>query len=262
VTGAPLSARIELLNVAFSQGETNSSGGAYGAYHMFVPAGTYTVRFSAPGYTPVTGSVTANAASATVWDVAMSPAPPEPPAPVEETIFFDDFEANRGWTVNPAATDTATTGRWERGDPQSTSSGGVKQLGTAVSGLNTLVTGRLAGAGAGDYDLDGGRTSIQSPAIALPTGGALTLTFRYYLAHGTNSSSADYLRVAVAGTTTATVLEELGAATNDDAAWATATVDVSAFAGQTIRIRIEAADASTASLVEAGIDDVRVIVRR
>ena len=33
---------------------------------------------------------------------------------------------------------------------------------------------------------------------------------------------------------------------------------VDAFAGQTIRIAISAADASTASLVEAGVDDLRV----
>jgi hypothetical protein len=35
-------------------------------------------------------------------------------------------------------------------------------------------------------------------------------------------------------------------------------VNLTSFAGQTIRLRIEAADASTASLVEAGVDDVRI----
>jgi hypothetical protein len=35
-------------------------------------------------------------------------------------------------------------------------------------------------------------------------------------------------------------------------------LNLSAFAGQTIRIRFEAADAATASLVEAGVDDVRI----
>jgi aminopeptidase S len=55
-----------------------------------------------------------------------------------------------------------------------------------------------------------------------------------------------------------TVFQELGAATQDNAAFATATVNLSQFAGRTIRIRIEAADASGASLVEAGVDDVRI----
>ena len=57
------------------------------------------------------------------------------------------------------------------------------------------------------------------------------------------------------------VLQELGAANDDDAAWTAASVNLNAFAGQTIRIRIEAADAEPASLVEAAIDDVRIVQR-
>ena len=45
-------------------------------------------------------------------------------------------------------------------------------------------------------------------------------------------------------------------ACDDDAVWATASANISSFAGQAVRIRIEAADASTASLVEAAVDDV------
>ena len=126
-----------------------------------------------------------------------------------------------------------------------------------MSGTNDLVTGRLAGASASSFDIDNGSTSIQSPPIALPSGGNLTLTFSYYLAHTSTSSIADYLRVTIVGATTAVVLQELGAANNDDAAWSAASVNLSAFAGQTIRIRVDAAD-SAASIVEAGIDDVRV----
>ena len=67
-------------------------------------------------------------------------------APV--TVFFDNFETGLGWTTNPSGTDTATTGQWQRGDPQQTSSAGtVYQLGTTVSGMNDLVTGAAAGSG-------------------------------------------------------------------------------------------------------------------
>jgi subtilisin family serine protease len=172
-------------------------------------------------------------------------------------IFRDDFETAQGWTVN-AGGDTATSGAWERADPATTTSSGTKQLGTTVSGSFDLVTGGRAGLGAGDFDVDGGKTSIQSPAIALPAGGAVTLSLSYYFAHLSNSSSADYFRVRVVGTTSATVIEELGSAVDDDAAWAARTVDISAFAGQTVRIVIEAADLGTASLVEAAVDDVVV----
>ena len=98
-----------------------------------------------------------------------------------------------------------------------------------------------------------------SPAIVLPASGTLTMTFSNYLAHGSNSSSADYLRVSIVGTTQASVFQELGNTNDDDGVWATATVDLSAFAGQSIRILVEAADAAGASLVEAAIDDVKII---
>jgi carboxypeptidase T len=173
------------------------------------------------------------------------------------TLFSDDFETNKGWTVSAA--DTATLGRWERGDPAATTSGGAKQLGTTVSGVNDLVTGRLAGAAAGDYDVDGGLTTITSPLIALTGGTSYKLTFSYYLAHATNSSTADYLRVKVAGATTSTVFQELGSTSNDNGVWATTTVTIpSTFNGQSVRIVVEAADLSTASLVEAAIDNVVV----
>ncbi|MEV0383379.1 M28 family peptidase [Nonomuraea sp. NPDC050643] len=172
-------------------------------------------------------------------------------------VWQDTFEAANGWATNPGSADTATIGQWERGDPEATTSSGAKQLGTTVSGANDLVTGRLAGASAGEYDIDGGVTSIQSPPITLPTG-TLNLSLSWYLAHGSNASSADYLRVRVVGSTTATVLNQTGAASNRNGAWATATASLNAFAGQTVRIVIDAADASGASLVEAGIDDVKI----
>jgi hypothetical protein len=213
-------------------------------------AGVYTVTvrsFNVPnGPQPFALVVTGNAMAGGT--------PPPPPT----TVFFDDFETAKGWTVNPGGTDTATTGPWERGVPQATNSGGPKQLSATISGTNDLVTGRQAGTAAGDFDVDGGTTSIQSPPIVLPATGTLTLSFSYYFAHATNSSTADFLRVKVVGTTTSLVLEELGSTANDDAAWATRTVDVSAFHGQTVRILVEAADASTASLVEAAVDDVKI----
>jgi len=151
------------------------------------------------------------------------------------TICSDTFETATGWTTNPNGTDTATTGQWVRGDPAATSSGTTAlQLGTTVSGSNDLVTGAAAGAGAGDFDVDGGTTSIQSPTIALPPTGNLSLSFAWYLTHLTNSSSADFFRVSVVvGTTPTVVFTQAGAATNRAGAWATANVSLNSFAGQT-----------------------------
>ncbi|MEV1145616.1 M28 family metallopeptidase [Micromonospora sp. NPDC049799] len=188
----------------------------------------------------------------TVWTLAGAGTPPG------TTVYSDTFETATGWTANPSGTDTATLGRWERGDPAATSSGVATQLGTTVSGSFDLVTGPLAGSGAGAYDLDGGVSTIQSPAITLPSTGTLNLSLSWYLAHLTNSSSADYLRVRVVGGSTVTVVNATGAATNRAAAWQTAGADISALRGQTVRIVIDAADASGASLVEAAVDDVKI----
>jgi Zn-dependent metalloprotease len=178
-----------------------------------------------------------------------------PPPPPGDTVFEDDFETATGWTTNPTGTDTATTGQWVRGNPEGTSSNGVTlQLGTTISGSNDLVTG-AAGGSAGTADIDGGTTTIQSPAITLPSG-TINLSFSWYLAHLNNATSADFFRVSVVTGSTTQVFNQSGAATNRAGAWGTANVNLSAFAGQTIRLRIQAADASTASLVEAGVDDV------
>jgi carboxypeptidase T len=174
-----------------------------------------------------------------------------------QTVYSDNFETATGWTTNPNGTDTAVTGQWERGDPEPTDSGGPKQLGTTVSGTNDLVTARLAGSGPGANDIDGGVTSIRSPAITLPASGTLTLSFSWYLAHGSNATSADFFRVSIVTSSgTTVVLNQAGAAVNRNGAWTAGTANLSSFAGQSIRILVEAADASTASLVEAGVDDV------
>ena len=174
--------------------------------------------------------------------------------------FDDDFEAGRGWVVNPLGTDSATSGPWARANPAPTWASGPKQLGTVTSGSYALVTGAAATKSAGGNDIDGGRTTIQSAPIDLPTRLGQRLKFRYYLAHASNSSTADELRVQVvddAGAAT-TVLLERGAANDDDAAWASASILLDRWAGSTIRIRIAATDGGPGNLVEAAVDDVRV----
>ncbi|GID29978.1 M28 family metallopeptidase [Paractinoplanes brasiliensis] len=176
--------------------------------------------------------------------------------PPGTTVYSDDFETATGWTAG--ASDTATSGRFERGDPAATSSGVATQLGDAAGGTYDLVTGAVAGSSAGANDVDGGATTIVSPTIALPTG-TLTLSFNWYLSHLNNATSADYFRIQViSGSTTTTVFSQAGAASNRAAAWATGSVNLSSFAGQTIRLSVEAADLSTASLVEAAVDNVKI----
>jgi glucose/arabinose dehydrogenase len=179
-------------------------------------------------------------------------------------VFTDNFEAASGWTLTPGA-NTAVTGRWERGDPQATSSGAISlQQGTCEGpSVNCFVTGLSAGAATGTNDIDGGLTSIQSPAITLPASGTITLTFRFYFAHLNTATSVDLFRVRVVGAsgTPQTVWARGGSASNVAGVWTTRTANLSAYAGQTIRLRFEAADMGSASLIEAGVDNV-VITRQ
>ncbi|MGH1491596.1 MAG: Calx-beta domain-containing protein [Acidimicrobiales bacterium] len=173
-------------------------------------------------------------------------------------VFADDFESDTGWQANPAGTDTATTGNWERANPEETSFSGTKQRGDTTSGSNGLVTGASAGSSVGVNDIDSGVTSIQSPVISLANVSTAELSFDYYLSHLDNSSSDDFFRVSIVGDTTQTVLSEEGAGNDDDASWQRAVIDISSFAGQSIRILVEAADASSPSLVEAGVDTLLI----
>ena len=168
--------------------------------------------------------------------------------------LFEDFEISAPWTVNPLGTDTAPTGAWQRGDPAAT----TRQSGTMTSGARGLITGAAAGASANTYDVDG-ITSIRGPLVQLGSS-AGTLTFRYYFAHASNSSSADYFRAYVEredGSRTI-VRQEVGAANNDNPVWASWSVSLAPWAGEKVRIVFEAADLVTGSTVEAAVDDVRI----
>jgi hypothetical protein len=167
--------------------------------------------------------------------------------------LYDDFETGRGWTMNAAGTDTATAGRFERAFPaRSRDRAGVKQRRYGFSGEDALVTGAALKAG----DLDG-VTSAQSPLVRLGASGSTgwILDFRYAFAHNKKATAADYLRVLVDGTE---IFRVAGNGLNQNAVWTHATVSLDAFAGQSVRLVVEAADAGTDALVEAAVDDLRV----
>ncbi len=173
--------------------------------------------------------------------------------------FDDDLEVGRGWSANPDGTDTATTGRFTRSNPDPTTASGPKQLGDVPSGSRAWVTGAAAGTSAGANDLDG-RTSVRSPAITLPTTTGPRLFFRYVFAHDAASGPTDRLVASIesaAGTRTPLITIS-GTAADVDGAWRSVAAPLDAWAGQTIRIHLEAIDGGPDGLLEVEIDDVRV----
>ncbi len=269
VNDAPLAVEMNLSTTvdvpfSFSLSGTDVEGDEL-SYTVSVNPSQGVLSGTAPNliYTPTLGYIGPDSFQFTVNDGSENSLPAtvsitvNPAGPT--TIFWDDFETDQGWVRNPFGTDTARLGYWERANPDTVSYSGYKQLGTTVSGSYDLVTGPSAGSSAGSYDLDGGITSIQSPYFTLPTGRNLVLSLKYYMAHANNSSSSDYLRVKIVGTSTQTILQELGARNDDDAAWATLSISLNTFAGQTVYLLIEASDSPSESLVEAAIDDVLII---
>jgi glucose/arabinose dehydrogenase len=177
------------------------------------------------------------------------------------TLFSDDFETDHGWTLTPGG-NQATSGRWQRGDPEATSLNGITFQPESCDGpsVNCFVTGLAAGSGVGANNVNGGQTSVQSPAIALPATGTITLKFRFYFAYRSNATSADYFRVRVVdgNGVVKTVYSRGATASNVAGVWSTRTVDLSAYAGQSVRLRFDAVDAGSASMIEAGFDNVSV----
>jgi hypothetical protein len=176
--------------------------------------------------------------------------------------FDDDLEVGRGWTVNADGTDTADRGAWERGDPAATATAaGPEQLGSVPSGRSAFATGLAAGASAGANDLDGGATSATSPVMDLPPSAGQRLQFRWSFAHDRSATARDRFVVEVEDVVAATrtpVLIVVGGPRERTASWALASIDLTAWAGRSIRLRFTAVDAGVNGIVEAAFDDVRV----
>jgi carboxypeptidase T len=174
--------------------------------------------------------------------------------------LYDDLEISRGWRGDPFGTDTATKGRWQIANPTAVSLGGVAtQLGTTTSGSKALVTGAAYGGSAAANDLDGGTTTARSAPVTLAatTG---DLTFNFYFAHRADSTTSDSFRVYVEdalGTKTLVYLRA-GSAAVVGAHWTAKRIPLTPWAGQTIRLIFTASDVGRASLVEAGVDDIRI----
>lgn len=72
-TGRPVTTSITYVDINFENGETNSSNARFGRYNTFLPAGTYTVEFSAASYQTQSHIVNIAWNSTEILDVALVP---------------------------------------------------------------------------------------------------------------------------------------------------------------------------------------------
>ena len=178
--------------------------------------------------------------------------------------FDDDLEVGRGWTIDPAGTDTAPASvRFGARQPgrRPRSYGAKRARARLRRGRSRLVTGAAAGSrrpNANDLD---GRTTARSPAIDLPAAAGQRLTFALRLRPRLSFDHVGPLRGHHRACRTgrpSKSSESLGNGLDVDGAWRTASISMDRFAGSRIRIRFEAVDGGSNNLVEVEIDDVRI----
>ncbi|TXH72006.1 MAG: hypothetical protein E6Q85_07070 [Thiothrix sp.] len=176
-----------------------------------------------------------------------------------EILFADDFEAANQWIRNASNTDTASAGLWEVGSVETTAYQGIATQRASTSGNAALATGAKAGSMIGSYDLDGGLSSMRSPEINLPSHATYKLELSYYFGHLWNATASDFFRVSVLeGNQRHILLQQNGNLNNRSAQWTNFSVSLAAYAGKKIYLLVEAADADAGSIVEAGIDNLKI----
>jgi len=174
----------------------------------------------------------------------------------EITIAFDDdMETSTGWAVGQPS-DTATTGIWERTNPQATA---AQPEDDHTHGAGTLcwITDGDAGASLGANDIDNGATTLTSPAMdATGTGGGAELVYwRWYSNNAGAGPDADSMLVQISDnnggswSTLETVTENAGV-------WVEKRFP--APDSSQVRVRFIASDLGAGSIVEAGVDDLRI----
>ena len=173
---------------------------------------------------------------------------------------LDDAESDNGWTVG-AAGDNATTGVWNRMNPQGTDAQPEDDH-TTPPGTDCWITDGRAGGGIGTYDVDSGTTTLISPIFDATGGGidqpiAVLSYWRWYSNDQGSAPNQDSMPVEVSfnGGSSWTLLEDV---TENANAWVYREFVLNDIATPTsqVRVRFRARDLGDGSIVEAGVDDI------
>ena len=172
--------------------------------------------------------------------------------------FRDEMETDTGWTVG-APGDSATTGVWERADPQGTDA--QPENDHTPAGTECWITGASTGGGTGGNDIDGGATTLTSPALDTTAGAgdAVLSYYRWYSNNAGASPNTDSMLVQISGDNGASwsTLETVAENAN---AWVERRFTIADFVTPSaqVRVRFVASDLGDGSIVEAGVDDLQI----
>ncbi len=171
-------------------------------------------------------------------------------------VFPDEMEFDTAWGVGSVLEETASTGQWERADPQPTAA----QPGddhTPAPGTDCWVTGPLAGSSIGTYDVDGGQTVLYSPRFDLVGASDVSISYwRWYSNDQGNAPLSDDWIVQISNDDGAnwTDVENISTSPN---AWEQISFDLDVYfpLPGIVQMRFIASDLGDGSIVEACVDD-------
>jgi choice-of-anchor B domain-containing protein len=195
------------------------------------------------------------------WPEGGSSAPQQAIVATGMTLVVEDtLEINSGWTVGTTG-DNASSGVWTRVNPVG-SAAQPEDDHTLAPGTFCFVTGQgVAGGGVGDNDVDNGTTTLVSPAYDLSALGEPYIGYWRWYSNNQNGVVDDSFVVQVSNGGAWTTVETVGpAGVEAGGGWYHHQFRVADFVPPTaaVRVRFRAADLGSGSIVEAGVDDLRV----
>lgn len=184
---------------------------------------------------------------------------------LEPARFIDDAETNKSWALGGQPGDTATSGRWERADPNGTAGGQIQPEDdhTAAPGVIAFITGQSAvGAQPEIGDVDGGPTSLITPAINTADLGAAQIDYWRWMTNTGGFFNGGSLVIAVSSDNGAT-WNPAETVTVGASQWQRARFNLSSLvslSAQTkVRFQARPNTPYAQSVLEAGVDDFQVV---
>jgi hypothetical protein len=187
-----------------------------------------------------------------------------------QDIFADSLQVNQGFTVTntPISPTVAVSGAWELADPDQTVAGTlIVQPGedrSPAPGNFCWVTGAAAGTTAGAFDIDNLTTTLTSPPYNATTYADPMLSFWRWFNNNGNSVRDDVMTVQISNDNGGTwqTAQTIGPGTLEaQGGWYQSNLRLRDFfpvPSADVRFRVTVADAGSASVVEALIDDVTI----